>query len=402
MYNDILATLLPVEKPLLADRIKQMGDALEGGISELRWNSENINKFIGNALNIVTVVDELVKKMKENVRKMSEMMEKWNKPLYERKNKAMLAEDVEQMHTAMVGPRIEDIRTNGKEILKLMKDTMESVKPDKTSKTWRQYVDYLNGLVIEGITHGIGGSMLYLLDQLSIKYNKDNMLQPIFDIKVTLECSKVEFEPSIVCNERQNGIRDIINKIVDDFISLSTQMPRLDAPNGDYLNEIKDQFELMGQFQGVTHHLDEIEDATNHFIQQYDDKKFLWEEVLEVSFQAFLDSGESLKEIFVKSLEEKRTGEEGEEAKIEEEILFFDDMSNKVLNGVCTRYPTLEIFDEKISHLEDVKTSISHMKHSVDIGWLRVQSTPLIRELEKTICSWIEAHTSFLLNNTTK
>jgi len=77
-------------------------------------------------------------------------------------------------------------------------------------------------------------------------------------------------------------------------------------------------------------------------------------------------------------------------------------MSHKVLNGVCTRYPTLEIFDEKISHLEDVKTSISHMKHSVDIGWLRVQSTPLIRELEKTICSWIEAHTSFLLNNTTK
>jgi len=42
------------------------------------------------------------------------------------------------------------------------------------------------------------------------------------------------------------------------------------------------------------------------------------------------------------------------------------------------------------------------MKHSVDIGWLRVQSTPLIRELEKTINSWIEAHTSFLLNNTTR
>lgn len=116
LYNDILATLLPVEKPLLADRIKQMSDALEAGITELRWNSDNINKFIANALQIVTLVDELVRKMKENVRKMHEMMEKWVKPLYERKNKAMLAEDVEQTHTAMVGPRLEEIRSNGKEI----------------------------------------------------------------------------------------------------------------------------------------------------------------------------------------------------------------------------------------------------------------------------------------------
>jgi hypothetical protein len=30
--------------------------------------------------------------------------------------------------------------------------------------------------------------------------------------------------------------------------------------------------------------LNEIEEATNHFIHQYDDKKFLWEEKLDVSF----------------------------------------------------------------------------------------------------------------------
>lgn len=57
------------------------------------------------------------------------------------------------------------------------------------------------------------------------------------------------FDPSIGSNYRQNGIRDIVNKIVADFISLSIQMPgRLYASsnpaaaanNGDYLVEIKD------------------------------------------------------------------------------------------------------------------------------------------------------------------
>jgi hypothetical protein len=89
----------------------------------LRWNSDNINPFISKALATVTVVDELVKKMKENVTKMTTMMEKWNAPMYERKPKAMLPEDVETTHAAANGPKIENIKNNGKEIHKLMRDT---------------------------------------------------------------------------------------------------------------------------------------------------------------------------------------------------------------------------------------------------------------------------------------
>lgn len=133
MYNEVLATLLPVEKPLLAARIQEMLDALAPGIGTLKWNSENINPFISKGMKIVTEVDELVKKMKENVRKMTDIMEKWNKPLYERKTKALQAEDVEQTHQALVGPRLEEIRNNGKEIHRLMKDTQDNIKPDKKS-----------------------------------------------------------------------------------------------------------------------------------------------------------------------------------------------------------------------------------------------------------------------------
>jgi hypothetical protein len=115
-----------------------------------------------------------------------------------------------------------------------------------------------------------------------------------------------------------------------------------------------------------------------------------------------LDSGASLKEIFVKKLELTRTGEDGEDARIEEETLNFDNMSTKILSGVTSRYPDLSVFDEKITFLTEVKDSIGTMRHQVDIGWLRVQSTPLIKELEKTILSWIEKHSSFLLDNTTK
>jgi len=46
MYNDILATLLPVEKPLLADRIEKINKSLQPGVDTLRWNSAGIDPFI--------------------------------------------------------------------------------------------------------------------------------------------------------------------------------------------------------------------------------------------------------------------------------------------------------------------------------------------------------------------
>jgi len=172
---------------------------------------------------IVTDVDELVKKMKENVSKMIEIMNQWSEtPLFQRKNRTQPPEDVETFHNASVVARFDIIKGEGKEIHKLMKDTVDNVRPaNKKSIEWLSYVDYVNGLVIEGITNGIDSSMTYLAEQISIAYNQHHMLAPIFDIKVALADRAVQFDPSIGCNEQGNGIRDIINLIVEHFISLA-------------------------------------------------------------------------------------------------------------------------------------------------------------------------------------
>ena len=308
MYNNIIATLLPVEKPLMMDRIQKMNKALQAGIDSLKWNSENIDPFINQAMVIVTDVDELVKKMKENVSKMIEIMNQWSEtPLFQRKNRTQLPEDVESLHNAAVVARFDVIRGEGKEIHKLMKDTVDNVRPpNKKSPEWLSYVDYVNGLVIEGITNGIDSSMTYLAEQISIAYNQQHMLAPIFDIKVALADREVQFDPSIGCNDRQNGIRDIINTIVEHFISLAIQMPaRLDSPTGDYLVEIRDQFQLFGTVQRITNNLNEIEAAAAQHLAQYDDIAFLWQQDLETSFQEFLNSGPDMRETFLEKLRER-------------------------------------------------------------------------------------------------
>jgi len=69
-----------------------------------------------------------------------------------------------------------------------------------------------------------------------------------------------------------------------------------------------------------------------------------------------------MKEIFAAEIDAKRTGEEGEEARIEEELANFDHMTSKILNNVVTRFPTLNVFDEKIQYLSDVRDKIAQMQ----------------------------------------
>jgi len=187
MYNNIVGTLLPVEKPLLLKRINDCDAALQAGIDKLRWNSDGIDSFINKAYDCVYVADEDMQKMKSNVRKMIEIMERWSAtPLFSRKNRTQPPEDVETIHNASVVARFDVIKSEGKEIHKLMKETVDQIKPDKKSQQWMDYQNYINGLVIEGITNGIDSSMTFLAEQISIAYNEQHMLPPIFDIKVAL------------------------------------------------------------------------------------------------------------------------------------------------------------------------------------------------------------------------
>lgn len=393
MYNDILATLLPVEKPLLSERINKMNNCLEPGIEKLKWNSDNIDPFIKDSMSIVSEVDDLVKKMKENVKEMQRMMKIWaDSPFFDRKPKALVPDDLENSHQALVMTRHQDVKENGKEIHRLMKENADNIKPDKKSPEWKAYNAYVNALIIEGQTTAIVSSLDYLSEQVSIAYNKHHQKSPMFLINVDLENRNLCFDPPIESNEKENGINDIILRIIQDFIGISIQMPRLDTAQGDYLTEIKDQFEIMGSLCVISKNMKEMIEETKNFIQKYDDFSFLWKEDLDTSFKEFLESGEE--PVHLKAVED---GDDGEM----EEDETYTWMAQKILHNIQVKKPDLDAFDERITFFTTIKQKISEMQTPSDIGWLRVNSQPLKIALEKIVTTWINTFTNFLLTNTT-
>lgn len=390
MYNEIVVTLLPVEKPLLKNKIELIDRILKPGIQNLKWNDENINPFIKEAMEIVTEVSELVKKkMKENVKKMEKMCAEWCKPLYDRKNKPLAPDDLEQTHGASVDQRLQFIKDEGREINKLLRDTNDHIKPEKKSREWLAYQDYINCVIIDGITKAIVSSMMHLADQISIEYNKHHDLAPMFDIKVDLLDNEVQFDPPISSSPKENGIKDIIFRIVENFISIASLIPRLDQIPGDYLVEVKD--EIFFALSLVSKNMAEMEKETEDFIGQYEEFSFLWKEHIEENFKAFLETGVVQ--------EHKKPVEDGEDGEMEDDETFLW-MAEKILKGIVVKKPSLDKFDDKITYLTSIKTKISDMETPTQKGWLKINSQPLKSALSDIINTWISCYTDFLLKNT--
>ena len=91
-------------------------------------------------MSVVIDINELVKKMKENVKSMNSKCVNWWRLLYDMKNKPMSPDDFEQTHSASVDQRLQIIKEEGRDINKLLKNTMDHTKSNK---------NHSNGLLIK-------------------------------------------------------------------------------------------------------------------------------------------------------------------------------------------------------------------------------------------------------------
>ncbi|CAK9091213.1 unnamed protein product, partial [Durusdinium trenchii] len=191
LYNSVLTDLLPVEEPLLEDRILKMDNALAPGLTELKWSREDqIPDFIAEAMKVVSDVSAIVDIMKGNLRKISNILSQWCKDsMLERKRgaKPVSVEEFEQNHKARVGVCLMNMTDGGKEIHRFVKDSSESLKISKTAPTWKAYVDFVNNVVIEGFVSAIAVSLQYLCEILDPLIIARHEMLPLFASRSRVE-----------------------------------------------------------------------------------------------------------------------------------------------------------------------------------------------------------------------
>ena len=82
-------------------------------------------------------------------------MYNFDKKIIERKNKPMSSEDYDKFLKAHFANKIGHVKESGNAITKLVKEVLDTVKADKKGQSWKNYNDYVNCIVIDGVAKAI-------------------------------------------------------------------------------------------------------------------------------------------------------------------------------------------------------------------------------------------------------
>jgi len=259
MNNDVLGKLLPVEKPLVAPYLSKFDAAVEEGIANLNWRSGGVDEFITESMGQVEIVHQVLKTMKDNFSNVESLMVKWDRPLMERKVKPVEKDELERMVKAIRTSRYAEIKDSGKQIHNLLKESNKILRVSNASLNWRAYVDFVNNVVIDGLSTSITTSLEYLLNQIDpVVITKEEKL-PLLELKLTLEGDGgVKFTPPLGYADGK-GIRDMIDGIVGSFLQMSTLFKRLDA-DGTYMREMHTDIDVSNYTAMLTETLQENEE----------------------------------------------------------------------------------------------------------------------------------------------
>ena len=365
MNNDVLRILLPVERPLVQPYLTKFDTVMERGLSVMNWKSTGIMEFIADCMEQVTLVSEVLKTMKDNMRSVNDQLTSYSRPLLQRKNKPALKDEFEREHKNMIKERYSDIKEGGKTIHNMVKETNKVLRVSNASQDWRAYVDFMNNIVVDGLTKIVRNSLDFLLDQIDPAVIARDDKMPMLELKLDLVSvrindkrrDEVRFIPDLQ-ESGGKGVKDLVNGWVGTFFNVATLFKRLDN-EGTYLREMHSDPDVMMLMAGINEALEVNEIACMAVKAQYDKHDYLWLTDLHEFFANF-----------------------SEEAQY------------TTPNGL--RLLELSKYEEAISKYEGVRESIQQLQSPIDIGWLRFNTQPIKSQLMTWISKWVDMFLSHL------
>jgi dynein heavy chain len=104
--------------------------------------------------------------MKDSLKKINKCLENFNVKIIERKNRPMNPDDYDQYLKGIVANKLGIVKENGASIHKLLKEVIDAVKADKKSNQWTNYQNYVNSIVIDGLSSSIQTALRHLIEQI--------------------------------------------------------------------------------------------------------------------------------------------------------------------------------------------------------------------------------------------
>ena len=374
IYNSILETVIPVERPLIQQRLDSIDKVLTKGIKHLNWKSSAIGEFVQQTMTMVKELKHILTSIKQNVADTQAILKTWSDSiLMDRKpNRTYTIEDFNQIHSSLTANRRKAIEKGGEEMHTHLKKSLEVVGVARSKPEWLNYVDYVNQIIIEGLIAAFAKSASYLRDQIDKEEIAEKEIAPLLEISLKLHAQNIRFEPPMG-SAAPKGLRNVVNDWLVIMVNISTLVSRVDTEeeDGDFLLDISDDSVVRQVTAQINRHLNISEKDCEDFRQEFMKFSYLWTQ--------------DINEVFAKFVK-------GEDPPPNHSWGKIDDGES---------IPSLKAFEEQIIKYKSLQEQVHDLASSKTMGWLKCDAKGAKNALATLISKWSYKFLEFLLQRVT-
>lgn len=403
----MISHLLPVEEPLVKKDLIKIGNILKRGSNGLTWKSHGIDMFISDARSTVNEASNTLNTLKNNLKSIQTILDGWiDEPLFPglaQASKSLYFDELEAKIGELRATATKKIKDGASEIHKLVKVSNKVLKVSTGLPDWKAYVEFINSIVVGGLTRVASNSLKLLLERTQIPDSvmdalnkkpfvegeldengdvkkkappKKNHVDPLMDVDLSLSVDgRVALTPGLLIpgpsirdgqtrklNKVGGTLAKITNYWIDSMFQPAITVKRLDG-NGNYTKEMQGSMNVRVNVNRVNRSFTRLTTLVENYKKRYNKFSHLWELDRDQVFSEFLN---------VAVLRKSVSG-----------IVFYD----------------LDKFDEEITKYKSVLALVMEQETTTEIAWLRILANPIQRQLVDKINKWKWKFTSHLYDD---
>ncbi|XP_053089780.1 dynein axonemal heavy chain 11 isoform X1 [Pangasianodon hypophthalmus] len=361
LYNKVRHMAVDAEVSLMKAELEVIDKQLYQAETDLTWQDQGCLNYICQVKDMVYKMERKLQKSKDNVEMIKELMKGWSKqPIFCRKDSKkdtlLMLED----RAARVAKKYSSIRKDGETIHSLLQENKNLYTADDDSEAWKEYVEYVDEMVVEGFFNAINYSLEFFVNNMEGSVRQ----APLLEAQMVLSASEIVFRPSLDIGAG-DGLYELVEGLLQDVFQMSTQIKRV-APHldmKDYQVDMDDMLDLLDLRQEVMERVKDVIVRVSQYQSSFENYTHLWLDDRSEFLKQFLLYGQALTTEYVEAY--------GEAIDLPENP------------------PTTDKFKEQIDHYEELYVQVSKLEDwRVFDGWFRVDIRSFKMSLLNTIKKW--------------
>uniref|UniRef100_A0A9L0RG33 Dynein axonemal heavy chain 17 n=1 Tax=Equus caballus TaxID=9796 RepID=A0A9L0RG33_HORSE len=357
-YNEIKTTVMDVEFPLVKSELEAIDVKLLSAETTLFWNGEGVFEYIQEMREILYNLQNRMQKAKQNIDGISQAMKDWSaNPMFERKDnkkEALLDLDGRMLN---LNRRYAAVKDAGQKIQAMVAENAELFRADTASYSWKDYVNHIDGMVLEEFDHFIRKSLNYLIDNMVT----DESVAPLFEVRMELEEDGLVFSPSLEMGGTR-GFLALIESLINDIYNVAKLIPRLAKGRMSYKTDLEDVTDLIEMREEVSNLVITAMKAAEEYQDSFERYSYLWTDDPQEFMKNFLIYGRAVTP---------------------------EDLDGRAEMSLPKTPPTLAQFQQQIDSYEKLYEEVSRSENTkVFSGWLQGDCRPFKQALLSTVKRW--------------